>query len=367
MSSGEELRLDVLGLQAYITVDRFRNGIAGGGLRFSPSVSLRELQRLALTMTHKWALLELPFGGCKLGIRGNPSTRDKTEILALFAREAKGFLQDRIFTGPDMGTSPADMRTVFSELGQDSYDVVNGRLEALGYAPTSKSEYRRILRTLQHDVTGVAVAQASKAAWEKFQGPFVGARVSIQGFGSVGKAAAIELDRLGALVVGIADAEACVWDPDGLDVEVLVGPRNGIVNRENLTGGAKEIQRDEWVGLEVDILMPAAVADAINSRNIDKVRAQMVVEAANIPVSHEAERRLHESGILVIPDFVVNGGLAAAFGALLTREWDNGDEVFEDVTRRIASSTSKVVQKALSEGRNPRDIAVEIAESRLGA
>ncbi len=341
--------------------------MAGGGLRFSPSVNLQEVRRLAVTMTHKWALLDLPFGGCKLGIKGDPFRSDKASILAQFAHEAKGFLQDRVFTGPDMGTSPADMRQVFSELGQDSYDVVSSKLEVLGYFPTSKRVYRHILRTIQDDVTGVAVAQAAKSAWTTYQGPLSGAKVSIQGFGSVGKAAAVELDRLGADVVCIADAEGCVFDPDGLEVEVLVGPTPGIIERKKLPVGVRKMHRDNWLGVDADILVPAAVADAINSDNVHEVRASMVVEAANIPVAHEAERSLHKSGVLVLPDFVVNGGLAAAFGVLLTREWDTPASVSDEVIRRITSSTSEVVQKGLSEGRNPRDVAVEIAESRIAS
>lgn len=361
----EELHIDLSGPQAYVAVDRFRNGLAGGGLRFSPSVSQEELRRLALTMTHKWALLELPFGGCKLGIKGDPAASDRADVLALFARKAKGFLHDRIFTGPDMGTSPADMRVVFTELGQDSYDVVGSRLEELGYIPTPKDAYRRILRSIQHDVTGVAVARAAEVAWAKIEGSLLGAKVSVQGFGSVGKAAAIELDRRGAAVVCIADAEGCVWGPDGLDVDALVGPSRGILNRDKLPKGVMEMPRDDWVGVDADILVPASVADAINSDNAGKVRARMVVEAANIPVPHELERQLHEAGILVLPDFVVNGGLAGAFGALLTKKWDDAGSVIEDVIRRITSATSEVVKKGLAEGRNPRDIAEEIAESRF--
>ncbi len=361
----EELQIDLSGPQAYIAVDRFRSDLAGGGLRFSPSVSQEELQRLALTMTHKWALLELPFGGCKLGVKGDPAANEKAALLVQFARRAKGFLRDRIFTGPDMGTSPGDLRSFFSEMGQDSYDVVRGKLEDRGYTPTPKDSYRRILRTIQHDVTGVAVARAAEVAWETFQGPILGAKVSIQGFGSVGKAAAIEFDRLGATVVCIADVEGCVWHPDGLGVEDLVGPSRGIMDRERLPVGAKKMPREDWVGVDADILVPAAVADAINPDNVGKVKARMVVEAANIPVSHELERQLHQAGVLVLPDFVVNGGLAGAFGALLTGKWDAAGSVLDDVIRRITFATSEVVKKGLDEERSPRDIAVEVAESRL--
>ncbi len=181
----------------------------------------------------------------------------------------------------------------------------------------------------------------------------------------MGKAAAFEIRRLGATVVCIADAEGTLQNPDGLDLASLVGVREGIMNRSRLARGVKKSSREDWLDVEADILIPAAVADAINWSNVHMVQGKMVVEAANIPVPPDVEAHLHEAGVWVLPDFVVNGGLAGAFGALLVKEWDSAQAVFEDVIRRIAATTSEVLEEAKSEGRNPRETAEDIAASRL--
>ncbi|MFQ5837712.1 MAG: Glu/Leu/Phe/Val dehydrogenase dimerization domain-containing protein [Thermoplasmata archaeon] len=365
MAVSDEFTLKISSLNAHVVVDCFVHDLAGGGLRFSPSVDLPELRRLARTMTHKWAMLELPFGGCKLGIQGDPSRSDKTAVLREFAVQAKDFLRDRVFTGPDMGTTPADLRTFFGVMGQDSYDVVAKRLSSMGYRPTSKEGYRSIMRSIQGDVTGVAVARAAERAWKSRGGSLNGATVSIQGFGSVGRAAAEELIGLGARVVCIGDELGCLWNARGLDATQLGGPRPGIMKRSPLQRGTEERPGDYWLDAQADILVPAAIADAINWENVSRVDAKMVVEGANIPVPEDVEAHLHERDVLVLPDFVVNAGLAAAFGVLLTDTWEGPKEVLQEVLKRIVSSTAAVVDGSLHQERPPREVAVELAMSRL--
>ncbi len=315
-------------------------------------------------MTLKWAMLGLPFGGCKLGVCANPSRPDKGEVIREFAEKARDFLKDRIFTGPDMGTSARDMRPLFEHLGQDSYDVAVQRLIEVGRTPTAKPDYRRILRGIQEDVTGIVAARAAKAAWERFEGGFQGSAVAIQGFGSVGRALAEELVRLGARVVAIADAERCVRTLKGLDPSGLVGPQPGLLNPDSLPREAEQVSREAWIDADADILVPAAIADAIDRSNVDRVQARMIVEAANIPIPLDVEEELHRRNVLVLPDFLVNGGLAGAFGVLVSDRYDSGEAVVAEVTNRIVSATKEVVELAMTEGRSPRKVAQEIALTR---
>ncbi len=360
------LSVVVSGLKGYVVIDRLLNGLAGGGLRFHPAVNLSEMTALARTMTQKWALLELPFGGCKLGIRGRSERADKATIIEEFAGEVRSFVEGRLFTGPDMGTSPSDFRPFFKVVGQDSYDVVAQRLVSLGYRPSPKVAYRTIMRALQGSITGRAVARAAERAWSSLGNSLEGVRVSIQGFGSVGRAVAEEMANLGATVVCIADARGCVWNPGGLDLGRLAGPTPGLMGRKGLSQGTKALSGGQWIEADAEILIPAAISSAINWKNVHLVRAEMVVEAANIPVAEDVELELHRKGILVLPDFLVNGGLAAAFGVLLTGVWEDAEEVGGEVVSRIVTSTSLVVDQGLSEGRSPREIAKELAMSRLG-
>lgn len=360
----EELATKVGGLEAWVIVDRFRSGLAGGGLRFHPAVSPEELRRLARTMTWKWRVLDLPFGGCKLGIRGDPAVEDAGEVLRRFAEAATPFLQDRVFTGPDMGTTPRDLRPFFAVLGQDAYDVVTRRLRGQGVEPTDKGGYRRILRDLQGRITGIGVAQAARDAWERFDGSLQDVGVAIQGYGSVGRVVAEEMYRYGARIVGIADARGSVLHPSGLDPRRLAGPERGLLNRDRLPEGTETGPPQDWLRAEADILIPAAVADAITRDDVDRVTARLVVEAANIPVERAAERALHGRGVLVLPDFLVNGGLAGAFGVLVTRPWRRPQDVEAEVVRRIVAATRRVVEAALRTGRPPREVAEELAATR---
>lgn len=353
------------GLPCHVVVDRWVGGLAGGGLRFHPDVSPRELRRLARTMTHKWALLGVPFGGCKLGVAGDPTRSEKVEVLETFAREATDFLHDRIITGPDMGTTPREMTRFFRAVGQDGYDVASRRLRTLGHRPSSPEAYRRVMRALQSEITGVAVAHAAAKARNVAGRTMKGTRVSIQGYGSVGRAAAEELARLGARIVALADVEGCLHRPQGLDPRRL-SSEAGILNKAALPPGTELMPRDRWPRVEADVLVPAAVADAIHSRDVQHLQAEMIVEAANIPVREEVERELHEEGILVVPDFVVNGGLAAAFGVLVTGTWEDPEGVREEVLRRIVGATERVAEAAVREGRFPREAAVELAERGTG-
>jgi glutamate dehydrogenase/leucine dehydrogenase len=365
MPGNEEFTTRVSGLPAYVVVDRFVHGLAAGGIRFSTSVDPQELRRLARTMTHKWALLGVPIGGCKLGVCGDPSRADKAAILRDLARAARGFLKDRVITGPDMGTSPADLRLFFREMGQDSYDVASKVLRTQGYRPTSQEGYRSIMRAIQGTVTGLAVARAAEASWRRIEGSLEDVAVSIQGFGSVGRVVAEEMSRLGAKIVCIADAVGGLWNPRGLDVASLVGDSSGIMDRLRIQSSTEELPRERWVEVDADVLVPAAVADAINWDNVSGVKARMVVEAANIPVPEDVELHLHERGVLVLPDFVVNAGLAGAFGVLVTEEWKRAEDVLQEVIRRIVSSTSEVIDEALSLERPPREVAVRVAIHRL--
>lgn len=361
MAEGEELVVEREGLEGFVAVDRFVGGLAGGGLRFHPDVGLSELRRLARTMSAKWALLGVPFGGAKLGIRGDPTAAGKEGAIRWFAQEARSTVRDRVFTGPDMGTSFSDMRPWNDVLGQDAYDVVVGRMRRGGKDPTPRRDYRRIMRAVQGSITGVAVARATQAVWKRMGRRLEGTPVAIQGFGDVGRVVAEELFAAGARVVAIADALGCVTRSLGLDPRRLVGPQPGTMDRAGLPDGAAARAGTAWLETEAEILIPAAVADAIRGDNVEEVRARLVVEAGNIPVTEEAEGALHRRGVTVLPDFLVNGGLAGAFGALTTRRWARAADVKREVISRIVGSTLRVVDQAREGTGTPREVARELA------
>lgn len=327
-------------------------------MRASSSVDLPELRRLSQTMSLKWSFLDLPFGGCKLGLHLKPGVAVGPSLMRAFARAVEEFVRDRVFTGPDLGTTARDLRPFFDTVGQDSYDVTVARQRKHGEErATPRETYRAILGAIQTEVTGIGVARATEAAWSTMGSSLPGARVAIQGYGDVGRAVAEELDRLGARLIAIADEGGCLWSRRGLPAAVLPSEHHGRLSREHLSRDTEERPREAWVEAPADILIPAAITDAIRPQDVDRVQARLVVEAANIPVSRAAEAKLHRHGVLVLPDFLVNGGLAAAFGLLVTGEWMDAEAVTMEVIQRITSATDRVVTEALAFEQEPRAVA----------
>src|SRR5262249_45501 len=175
-------------------------------------------------------------------------------------------------------------------------------------AMTSALSYSHEGTPLVDLVGGFGVAAATAAALERMGRKVEGARVVIQGFGSMGGATARYLARKGAVGIGIADVRGLLVDLDGRDGERLFRARDsfGVIARDALQSDARELPRDEWVALECDALVPAALADAINPTNCERVRAELVVEAANLPTAPAADEWLVGRGVTVIPDFVAN-------------------------------------------------------------
>jgi glutamate dehydrogenase (NAD(P)+) len=142
------------------------------------------------------------------------------------------------------------------------------------------------------------------------------ATIAIQGFGSVGSGTARFLAQKGAKVIAVADVDGTIYQEDGLPVDQLIAARDelGSIDREKLDCSYEEHPRDDWLALGAHILIPAAVADTITKNNVQRITSRLVVEAANIPVTIEAEKQLHRLGVAVVPDFIANAGAACGFG-----------------------------------------------------
>ncbi len=355
------------GLLAFIVVDEFVDGIAGGGMRMAPSVTEEEVRRLAEVMTYKWAAMGIPFGGAKMGIVGDPQDRKKQRLLRSFGKLAKPILSSSVFTGPDMGVSSDELGVVFEEVGIDTISLV---LKHRGMESAIKvREDVRLShlggRGFEDLITGWGVAQATEEAWNLMGNDIEDATISIQGFGAVGKSTALFLDGIGAKVMCISDADGTVFKKDGLNVQSLADNqiKVGLVNRKKLPKSVKRFERDYWLSPKTDILIPAAVADAINKSNIRRVKASLIVEGANIPASHEIEERLHKKGVFVVPDFVANAGLVCGFGLIVTGATGRDQrEVFRETGRRIRKAVRSVYKATERKDVTPREAAVEYSK-----
>ena len=335
-----------VGLKAILVVDNVACGPSIGGARMAPDVSVEECFRLARSMTMKNAAAGLPHGGGKSVIFADPKMdlADKERLVRAFAR-AIGDVRDYI-VGPDMGTDERCMAWAYDEIGR-----AVGLPPEIGGIPLDEI-----------GATGFGVSICAEVAQRYCDLQLKGARVAVQGFGSVGKHAARFLAGKGALLVAASDSRGAVADPNGLDVEDLVGHKNH-TGTLNGYGSAQEIERDSLIDVDCDIWIPAARPDVITVDNLHRLKAKLVVPGANIGVTLEAEKILAKHGILVIPDFIANAGgvICAAV------EYRGGTEssAFATIEEKIRENTVQVLEDAKSRGVTPREAAVALAESRV--
>ena len=278
-------------------------GPAKGGIRFAPGVSLGECAALALWMTFKCALLELPFGGAKGGVRCDPNRLSEGEaerIIRRYAAEITPIIgPDRDIGAPDMATGEREMAwfmdTYSQAVGQAVPEIVTGKPAVLG-----GTEGRRA-------ATGLGVVFALEAALERLEWELPGQRVVIQGFGKVGSVIAVELARRGAKVVGLTDVAGGIVNEEGIDLESLSAwvAEHGFIR--GFPGGEKVGRRD-LLTTPCDLLIPAALERQITEENAGEIDCRMVVEAANGPTTPEADAILAERSIPVLPDVLANGG-----------------------------------------------------------
>ena len=334
------------GLKAIVVVDNIAAGPAIGGARMAPDVSLAECVALARAMTFKNAAAGLPHGGAKSVIFGDPAMppAQKEAVIRAFAAAIRD-LTDYI-PGPDMGTDEVAMAWIKDETGR-----AVGLPREIGGIPLDEI-----------GSTGFGLSVAAQVA-EEFSGvKLKGARLAVQGFGAVGRNAARFLAQKGANLVAAADSRGAVVDPNGLDIEklcALKAQRKSVVDLQ----GAKTIDVDDLIGVDCDVWIPAARPDVLRADNVGRLKTKLVLEGANIPATAEAEKIMHERGILAVPDFIANAGgvIAAAV------EYHGGTEKasFDTIAEKIAANTRAVLDQAKRKRIMPRQAAVELAKTRV--
>ena len=331
-------------MKGILVVDNTARGPGIGGIRMAPDVSTEEIFRLARAMTFKSAAADIRHGGGKSGIIADPKSENKKELVRAFAKGIESTAE--YIPGPDMGTDECCMAIVYDEIGR-----AVGLPHALGGIPLDEI-----------GSTGYSVVVSTEVACEYVLLDLSKASVAIEGFGAVGKAVVKFLAEKGANVVAVSDSKGAIYQPDGLNYEKLVRAKETAGAVKNY-GGGRIIENEELFRLPVDILIPGARPDVISNKNVRDIRATLVVEAANIPATREAERILHDRGILVVPDFIANaGGLITA-----AVEYGGGteSEVFKVIEDKIVKNTKLVLDMARDQKVLPRTAAEKIAKERV--
>jgi glutamate dehydrogenase/leucine dehydrogenase len=333
-------------LRAVVVVDNVACGPSIGGLRMAPDVSTEECLRLARAMTLKNAAAGIPHGGGKSVVVADPRmpAGEKEQLIRCFAQAIRN-INDYI-VGPDMGTDETCMAWIKDEIGR-----AVGLPPVIGGIPLDEI-----------GATGYGLSACIDVAREFCDLDLEGARVAVQGFGSVGKHVARFLGQRGAVLVAAADSLGTLVNADGIDVQALIAIKDAGGSVCDYQAGNKR-DREAVIDVECDIWIPAARPDVIHADNVDRLSTRLVVQGANIPITPEAEARLHERGILSIPDFIANaGGVVCA-----AVEYRGGTEAaaLETIDEKIRTNTQAVLQQATATGKPPREAAVQLATTRL--
>jgi len=339
-------------------------GPAKGGLRYHPDVSLDEVRALAMWMTWKSAVVNIPYGGAKGGVIVNPRSLSLGELERLTRRYATEISiiigEDEDIPAPDVGTDSQIMAwimdTISMHRGHTHAGVVTGKPVSVG-GTLGRAEATG--RGLQYVV--------QEAARERGIG-LEGATVAVQGFGNVGAVAANLLALAGARVVAVSDSSGALYNGKGLDLAVLAPFQKDRRPLTEATGG-DQISNAELLALPVDFLIPAALEGQINAANAGEVRARVVVEGANGPTTPEADAILAEKGVVLIPDIVANaGGVIVSYFEwvqdLQFYFWEE-NEVNQRLHTIITRAYGDVARTAEEEGVTLREAAMMVGVSRV--
>jgi glutamate dehydrogenase (NAD(P)+) len=336
-----------------------------GGIRYDPQVNLGEISALAMWMTWKCSLVGLPFGGAKGGIACDPKALSRKELQGMTRRytaEILNFIGPQTdIPAPDMGTDEQVMAWIMDTYSQHRGHAVPGIVtgKPVGIGGTLG----------RREATGRGIAYIVQQAVNHLGMDLTKCRALIQGFGNVGSVAATELGRLGVKVVGVSDRSGGIYNATGLRIDDLVSFKEKNNQLLQFPEGEK-IVGNEFLELPCEILVPSATELQITQENADRLKCRLLVEGANGPTTHEADKILTEKGVLVIPDILANaGGVIVSYFEwvqdLQNFFWSE-DEINKKLKEMLSRTFHEVLTSRQKEGVSLRLAALMIAIQRVG-
>ena len=340
-----------LGMKGYVVIHSTALGPGKGGIRMTPSVDKDEVFRLARAMSYKCSLHGLPFGGAKSGIIAddrNLTKKQKKEIVEAFADALKVVCPDMYVAAPDMNMAEEEMRWFAKKVG--SKKACTGKPKDMGGIPHELGS------------TGFGVYHATLVGLGNLSLDVKDVSFAVEGFGNVGWFACKYLTEAGARLAAVSDSKGMIYNENGLNFKKLDEVKRKTGSIVNYKDG-KVLKGRDIISVDCDVLITAAIPDLISVNDVNKIKAKLIVEGSNIPMSDEAEEKLHSKGILVIPDFVANaGGVISSYV-----EYINGSvkTMFKMVEDKITKTTNEVLKLSSKEKCKPRDIAMRLARKRI--
>ena len=322
-----------------------------GGIRYHPGVTRDEVKALSGWMAYKCAAVNIPYGGGKGGIKLNPAEYSDTELERItrsYAEELRPLIgENRDIPAPDVNTGQREMNWI-----KDTYETLERTNEPgviTGKAPDSGGSAGRV------EATGRSVMLVSREGFKYLDKDITDATVAVQGYGNAGSVAAKLIDDIGANVVAVSDSSGGIYDPDGFDARAAKDHKNETGSVNGFAGASEEITNEELLTLDADLLIPAALENAIDEAIAQDLEADMIVEAANGPLTPDADDVLAERDVPVFPDILANaGGVTVSYF-----EWVQNRQGFYWTEQKVNNELERFIVAAfedLIEGYESHDV-----------
>jgi glutamate dehydrogenase (NAD(P)+) len=330
----------ITAFEGYRVTHNIARGPSKGGIRYHPDVTLDEVKALAMWMTWKCALMNIPFGGAKGGVVCNPKRLSRGELERMTRRYTTEIINEigpeKDIPAPDVGTDPTVMAWIF-----DTYSMNKGH-SVLGVVTGKPLNVGGSLGRLEATARG-ALYCIQEAA-RKREVRLDSLTVAVQGFGNVGSYLARFLAEEGATIVAVSDSTTGLYNPKGIDVSAALAQKQETGSLAGLRG-AEEITNDELLLVDCDVLAPCALEQVITSDNADKVKASIICEGANGPITPTADEILEDKGVLVLPDILANaGGVVVSYF-----EWVQGLQEYFWKEPEVNSKLRDITTRAFNE------------------
>jgi glutamate dehydrogenase (NAD(P)+) len=326
--------------KGYRVTHNVARGPSKGGIRYHPAVTLDEIKALAMWMTWKCALMGIPFGGAKGGVVVDPKHLSRGELERMTRRYTSEIINEigpeRDIPAPDVGTDASVMAWIFDTYsmnkGHSVLGVVTGKPLAIGGSLG------------REEATARSALYSIRDAAAKHDRSVRGMRVAVQGFGSVGSYLALFLHQEGAIVTAVSDSTTALYNAKGVDVPAAFAHKREFHTLAGLRD-AEAMTNDELLLLDVDVLAPCALEQVITGQNADRVRASIICEGANGPITPGADAILEDKGVLILPDVLANaGGVVVSYF-----EWVQGLQEYFWKESEVNAKLNDIVSRAFEE------------------
>jgi glutamate dehydrogenase (NAD(P)+) len=326
--------------EGYRVTHNIARGPSKGGIRYHPDVTLDEVKSLAMWMTWKCALMNIPFGGAKGGVVCNPKELSQLELQKMTRRYTSEIINEigpeKDIPAPDVGTNPSVMAWIF-----DTYSMNKGH-SVLGVVTGKPLNVGGSLGRLE--ATSRGCLYCIREALRKQNRSIAGTTIAIQGFGNVGSYLAKFMAEEGATVVAVSDSAGGIYNPQGIDVAGALAHKQETGQLAGLRG-TETITNEELLFLDCDVLAPCALEQVITADNADKIRARILCEGANGPTTPAADDILEERGVVVLPDVLANaGGVVVSYF-----EWVQGLQEYFWKENEVNARLNDIMTRAFNE------------------